>query len=295
MFFTGCLIVIGAGWGVTEPLSKIAVSTGYRPFGLIFWQLIIGSAVMAGISWLRGTGLPLTPSALRIYVIIAVIGTLLPNAASYEAIRHMPAGVMAILMSLIPMVAFPMALALGVDRFSLRRLCGLLAGLGGVLLLALPETSLPDPAMIYWVPLGLVAVVCYAFEGNFVARWGTAGLDPVQVLFGASMVGAVLVLPVALLSGQFIVPPRSFGAPEWALIASSVIHVCVYSAYVWLVGRAGPVFTVQVSYLVTGFGVFWSMLILGERYSGFIWAAFALVMLGIFLVQPRRQDTLASS
>ncbi|MCV6587129.1 MAG: DMT family transporter [Marinibacterium sp.] len=287
--------MIGAGWGVTEPLSKIAVSTGYLPFGLIFWQLAIGSGVMAVFAWGRGKRLPLTPEALRIYAIIAVIGTLLPNAASYETIRHIPAGVMAILMSLIPMAAFPMALGLGVDRFSWRRLFGLLAGLGGVLLLALPETSLPDPAMILWIPLGLVAVICYAFEGNFVARWGTAGLTPVQVLFGASVLGSLMVLPVAVVSGQFIVPTGGFGPPEWALIASSVIHVFVYAAYVWLVGRAGAVFTVQVSYLVTGFGVFWSMLILGERYSGYIWAAFACVMLGIFLVQPRRQDMVASA
>lgn len=291
---TAVLVLIGAGWGLTEPLTKIAVSTGHRFFGLIFWQLVIGSVVMAVIARGRGQGLPVSLPALRVYAIIAVIGTIVPNSAAYETIRHIPAGVLAILMSLIPMVAFPMALALGVDRFSLRRFCGLGAGLIGVLLLVLPAASLPDPAMALWIPLGLVAVLCYAFEGNYVARWGTAGLDPVQVLFGASLVGAVAVLPMALASGQFISPIRSYGAPEWALVGSSIIHVCVYSAYVWLVGRAGPVFTVQVSYLVTGFGVGWSMLILGEQYSGCIWAALALVLFGIFLVQPRRQDALAS-
>lgn len=294
VFFSGILILIGAGWGITEPLTKLAVSTGHRFFGLIFWQLVIGSVVMAAISVLRRRRLPVSGPALRLYAIIAVIGTILPNSASYETIAHIPAGVMAILMSLIPMVAFPMALALGNDRYSTRRLGGLLAGLAGVLLLVLPETSLPDPAMIVWVPLGLVAVMCYAFEGNFVARWGTGGLDPIQVLFGASLLGAVATLPLALASGQYISPLRVWGVAEWALIAASVVHVVVYAAYVWLVGRAGPVFTVQVSYLVTGFGVFWSMLILGEQYSGYIWSALGLVLFGIFLVQPRRQDALES-
>ena len=36
VFFTGVLLIMGAGWGLTQPLSKIAVSTGYRHFGLIF-------------------------------------------------------------------------------------------------------------------------------------------------------------------------------------------------------------------------------------------------------------------
>jgi len=35
------------------------------------------------------------------------------------------------------------------------------------------------------------------------------------------------------------------------------------------------------------------MTLLGESYSHYIWAALALVMTGVFLVQPRRQDTLA--
>lgn len=33
------LILMGAGWGATQPLSKIAVSEGYRHFGIIVWQL----------------------------------------------------------------------------------------------------------------------------------------------------------------------------------------------------------------------------------------------------------------
>ena len=37
------LAVMGAGWGVTQPLAKIAVSEGYRAFGLIAWQLAIGA------------------------------------------------------------------------------------------------------------------------------------------------------------------------------------------------------------------------------------------------------------
>jgi drug/metabolite transporter (DMT)-like permease len=73
-----------------------------------------------------------------------------------------------------------------------------------------------------------------------------------------------------------------------------MIHVAVYTTYVWLVGRAGPVFTVQVSYLVTAFGVFWAILILGEGYSGWVWSAMVLMLAGMFLVQPRPREALAA-
>ena len=77
---------------------------------------------------------------------------------------------------------------------------------------------------------------------------------------------------------------------DMAILAGALIHVTVYSTYVWMVGRAGVVFATQVSYLVTGFGVVWAMLLLGERYSGWVWAAMAVMFVGLFLIQPRRRD-----
>ena len=50
LFFTGMLVLIGAGWGLTQPLGKIAVSTGHRHFGLIFWQLVIGTVAFGAVS-----------------------------------------------------------------------------------------------------------------------------------------------------------------------------------------------------------------------------------------------------
>lgn len=293
MALFGLLVLLGAGWGITQPLTKLAVSTGHGHFGLIFWQLVIGAVLMAVIALATGRRLPLTRPALRVYVAIALIGTVLPNTASYQAAVHLPSGVLSILLSLIPMMAFPIALGLGLERFRMRRLAGLGLGLCGVTLLVLPGASLPDPAMVIWVPVAVIASLCYAFEGNYVSRWGTAGLDPVQVLLGASAIGAMITLPLMLASGQWISPRAPYGVAEWALIGSSTVHVLVYTAFVWLVGRAGAVFAVQVSYLVTGFGVIWAMLLLGERYAPLIWVAMALMMAGMALVQPRPKAALA--
>lgn len=290
----GVLAVLGAGWGMTQPLAKIAVSEGYGHFGLVFWQLAIGASFLGVITLIRGTGLPTGRRHLRLYSIIALLGTVLPNSASYQAAVHLPAGVIAILLSLVPMFAFPVALALAVDRFSWPRLLGLVCGLLGVIAIVGPETSLPDAAMAAFIPLALIAPFFYGLEGNVVAKWGTEGLDAVQVLFGASLMGAVIALPLAVGSGQWIDPRPPWGAPDLALIASSMIHAVVYCGYVWLVGRAGPVFAAQVSYLVTGFGVLWAMLFLGERYSGFVWLAMALMFVGLFLVQPRPNTAIAA-
>ena len=287
LFYSSVLLFMGAGWGLTQPLSKIAVSTGHQHFGLIFWQLVIGICTLGLIALVTGRSLPLTAPAVKLYALFALIGTVIPNAASYQALVYLPAGVQSVLMSLVPMAAFPIALALSLEQFELRRFLGLTIGLVGVLVLVLPEASLPDRSVLPWVAVSLIAVICYGFEGNYVAKWGLGGLDAIQVLYGASVVGAVIALPLAVFSGQFISPIRAYGAPEWSLIASSLIHAVVYAMYVWLVGRAGAVFTAQVGYAVTATGVIWAMLILSESYTPWFWAAAGLILIGVFLVQPR--------
>jgi drug/metabolite transporter (DMT)-like permease len=281
------LVVLGAGWGITNPLSKIAVSQGYRHFGLIFWQLVIGTAVLAALTLIRGRPLGFTPRQLGFCTLIALTGTLIPNAASYAAVVHLPAGIMSITIAAVPMFAFPIALVMGTDRFGWARLAGLLAGLGGVVLLTAPEASLPDPGLAIFVPLALIAPLMYGLEGNLVAKWGMAGLGPVRLLLGASLTGLPVAGALALATGTWIDPRPPWGGPDWALIASSTLHALVYSGYVWLVGRAGATFAAQVSYLVTGSGILWAMALLGESYSGWVWAALGLMFIGLFLVQPR--------
>ena len=288
------LLIMGAGWGITSPLSKIAVSTGHQPLGLVFWQMVIGAVLLGAIVFVRGGRLALGRRQITLYLAIALLGTILPNTASYRAAAHLPAGVMSIVIAMVPMFAFPIALALGQDRFSIARVVGLGLGLGGVALLVGPEASLPDRAMVAFIPLALIAPFFYGLEGNFVGKFGTAGLDPIEVLFGASVFGAVLSFPLALGFGHWLNPLGGFGAPESALVLSSIVHALVYAGYVWLVGRAGAVFAAQVSYLVTIFGVGWAMLILDEAYSGYIWGALGLMLLGMFLVQPRDREELAA-
>ncbi|KMW58193.1 Permease of the drug/metabolite transporter (DMT) superfamily [Candidatus Rhodobacter oscarellae] len=283
------LLFCGAAWGLTVPLTKITVSEGYRHFGLIFWQFVIAVVLLGGLLAVLRRPLPWRRRHLGFYVVIALIGTLLPNSASYEAARFLPAGILSICIAMVPMFAFPIALLMGTDRFDWFKLLGLVCGLIGVALLIGPQASLPERAMVVFIPLALVAPAFYGFEGNFLSKYGLPDLDPVQLLCGASIIGAGIALPLALLTGSWVDPRPPWGAPDFALMATSAIHAMVYAIYFWLVTRAGAVFAAQVAYLVTGFGVVWAMLILAERYSGWVWLALVVMFVGLFLVQPRRQ------
>ncbi len=277
---------MGVSWGSSQSLGKIAVSTGHGFFGLIFWQLVVGAVVLGPFCALSG---PLRPTrrGMVFAVGIALIGTIIPNSAFYISVARLPAGIMSILIATVPLMAFPMALALGMDRLSGMRLAGLGCGIAGVALIALPSASLPSPAMVAYLPLALIGPLFYAIESNVVARFGTAGMNAVQAMFLVSVTGAVMILPVVLATGQWIDPLQPWGRAEWALIAGSTAHAVAYASYVWLASQAGAVFASQCSYIVTGTGVIWAMALLGERFSPWVWAALAVMLVGLALVQPR--------
>lgn len=285
--FIAALLTLGIGWGSTQSLGKIAAAPGHGPFALILWQVAIGVIVLGAILIIQGKQLALNAQKLRFAVIIALVGTIIPNSAFYVVIRHLPAGIMSILISTVPLISFPLAMVLGLDRFSALRLGGLLCGVLGVAMIAVPNASLPDKAMAAWLPVAMLGPLCYAAEVNIVAKWGTAGLDPVQAMFCASFTGVLFALPLTVFSGQWYNPLAEFGAPEVALAVSSTVHALMYAGYVALAARAGAVFASQSSYIVTGSGVLWSMLLLDERFSNWVWAALCVMLAGLFLVSPR--------
>ncbi|MEM7733633.1 MAG: DMT family transporter [Pseudomonadota bacterium] len=289
------LLVMGIGWGLTLPLAKIAVSTGHEPYGLIFWQLVVVVMVLAPFTLRQGRPrVRLDRRHFALFLAVALAGAILPDVFFYIGAAELPAGVLSIVAATAPMFALPIALAMGNDSFSWRRLMGLCLGLAGIVLMVGPEASLPAPGMAVFVLLTLLAPALYATEANIVGRFGTFGLDPVQTIVGASLLGLFIALPLALLSDQWFDPFASFGAAELALIAAAALHAVVYATYVWLVGQAGSVFASQSAYIVTATGVVSSMVLLGESYSIFIWLALAVMLLGIFLVQPRARQGMAS-
>ncbi len=280
---------------MTFPISKVVVSTGYQPYGILVWQ-IIGTLILTGtITVLRRKTLRLSRQFLGLYIGVAMLGSVISGYFSYLAAAQLPAGVLAIIIALVPLFAMPIALLMGYEKLSVKRIFGLIFGATAVVVLVGPDASLPEPEKAVFVLVAMLATLAYGAEGNFL-EWFNRRVshpmpDPFQILFGSSVVGLSMALPLALGSGQFIDPVKPWNMPEWGILLTAIFSTFAYGGYIWLIGRTGPIFAAQVSYLVTGFGVAFSMVLLGENYSSWVWLALALILAGLFLVQPRPRDT----
>lgn len=248
--------------------------------------MLVSAAILAVVIALRKIPVTLTRQSVIFYLIIAIIGTVIPNSFSYSAALHLPAGIMAITIATVPMMSLLVALLFGLETFSTSRLLGVLLGVGALILIALPEASLPTPGMTAWLLVALVAPLCYAIEGNYIAARAPAQLDAMVTLMCASIAGCILILPILYLTQSWVSLLVPWDVSRWALLGSSLGHVVAYTGYVWLVARTGAVFTSQISYVVTLVGVVSSIALLNEQYSALVWVAVALMLVGVSLVQP---------
>lgn len=282
-------VVAGAGvaWGLTGPLTKLAISTGHNAIGISFWCALSAAILLTAVLILRGQPLPLGGRHLRLYFSAGLLGTALPNALSFTAYGHLPIGIMVMLLSLIPMVTLLVAWPLGLERPTPRRLVGIVLGALGVAAIVLPGTSLPDPAQAIWILAPLAVAFSYSGENVVIAWVDIRDLGPDATLCGMSWGALILITPVMLATGTGF-DLTVFGMPELAVLGLALLNLVAYAGYIWLIGHAGPVFAAQVGYVVTGTGILLGMALFGERHSVWVWAALGVIVLGLILVQPRR-------
>ncbi|MFZ1468076.1 MAG: EamA family transporter [Paracoccaceae bacterium] len=75
------------------------------------WSLV-ASLLLGGLTIVRRRRVSMTEPALRFYGVVAFLGPLIPNMTFYIPIKHLSAGAMSIIISLVPILV-----ALGMDRF----------------------------------------------------------------------------------------------------------------------------------------------------------------------------------
>jgi drug/metabolite transporter (DMT)-like permease len=157
--------------------------------------------------------------------------------------------------------------------------------MAGVLMIALPQSSLPDPALLAFLPVAMIGPLCYALENTYVARRGLQGLDAISTMLGVCIIAALMVGSLMTAFDQAYWPGTT--RADAALVFSSALHGLLYSTFVWLAARTGAVFASQSSYVVTVSGVTFAMILLDESPSGWVWAAMVVLLIGMTLVKPR--------
>ena len=285
------LMVAGIPWGATFVLTILAVERGDHPVGITFWQTVVGAVALLAFNAARGKPLiPLSGAHIRFYGVCGILGTALPTISFFYAAEYVQAGVLSLSTATVPMTTFALAFALRLERYQHLRMLGLLLGCAAIAMITVPETSLPDPDAWFWVLVTVVGATCYTFENVFIGKFYPGDGDPFVILAGMVIAATLLLTPVLIWSGGFMMPAWPLETVEWSIIGMGIINVVAYGLFIHIINIAGPVFASQMGYVVTLAGVAWGMAVFGEQHSLWFWGAFAAMMAGLALVRPRESD-----
>ena len=204
------------------------------------------------------------------------------------AAGRVPAGVIAINTTIVPMLTYALAIFTQREKRSIIRIGGIVCGFVSICLLVIPETSLPNREAVPWIFVAALAPTCHAINNINVTRADMVAMTPIQIIYVANAFGAVMLLIVALSTDQFVLLKLPFGLLEWVILANGLINVGAFFAFFTLIKLAGPVFASQAGYLVTIFGVIWGMVIFNEVHSGWVWSSLVVMLFGLSLVLPKK-------
>ena len=263
-------------WGIPYLLIKVA-DGGVEVPVLVLARVGIGAALLLPVAVRRGRLGTLRPH-WRWLVAFAAVEIITPWLLLSEAERRLPSSTTGLLVASVPIVVVVLGrLTGGTDRLNAVRWTGLLAGLGGVALLAGPTAAGGDLLSVAEV---LLVAVCYA-TGPLIASRKLGDLPPLEMTAVCLGFAAVVYAPLAALTWPSAVP-------SWQVLAAlaALAVICTAAAFpifFQLIAEVGPARASVITYINPAVAVTLGVVVLGERFTPAMAGAFALILGGSVL------------
>ena len=297
------ILVLALIWGASFFFIKVGLNGGMSPVLVASWRLAVGSALMWGIVGVRQIAVRQTispretrkpiPSGRATWAKIALVG-LLNNAIPFALIawgeQRISSGLASIFNASMPLFTVVVAhLATHDDRIVRSKAIGVIIGLAGVGVVIAPTAG--DFA---GETLGCLAVIVaslsYACATVYVKKNLTGLTDPIATGAGQLITAFVWLLPLALLTGA---TSNISTLPIDAMLAVTALGLfgtgAAYVIYYLLIQRAKASQVSLVTYLLPVTALVWGALLLGEQITIFSLLGFALIVVGIMLVNRANQ------
>ena len=267
------LLLMGMTWGLQFAMLKLAVERGRAELNVLLMALVLISVVYAILVAVRGRAFRPTREHLVFFVIIAILGYILPMGATLYAAPYMPAGIITLFASLSPIATFAVAIGLRTEPVSRIRIGAMLLGCVSALLVLGPQAELPGYGALGWMLLVLIIPVCYGVESIYVAARWPKGLGVLELGLGEALVAAVLALPLFFLFGEPAAFGLGFSVADLAILTFVLCGVFEVLMYFWLIRVTGGVLVSFGTFVSLFAGIAWGMVIFSERHGPSVWLA----------------------
>lgn len=280
----GLLILLAALWGPSFLFIKVAVAE-IPPLTLVLGRVAIGATFLLLALRLVGRSLPRDRTLWRHFAVLALIHNAVPWVLLSWGEQYIDSALASILNGTTPLFTIVLAhfLVEG-DRMTASKLLGVALGFGGLVLLILPSLTAGVRATTW----GLVAVTAAAAlygVAIIYSRHRVRGLPPLVAPASTLSLATLFMLPVALVANRPWTLPAPSAVALAALFALGIFGTgLAFIVYYRLLETANPTYISMVTYVIPIFGVILGVLVLGERLTWYALAGFALILLGVMVV-----------
>ena len=264
------------------------------PLNAVGWRFLLAGTVLLGVAILRGEDWRLAPRWHAWVLLAGVVQYSINYWGVYEAERHVPSGLVAVLFSL---MVFGNALSgwwLFAQPVTRRFLVAAACGVAGVVMIFWPEVvatgARPNAAL--GLGVGLIAVVM-ACAGNALTLSLTRRGVPLVPLLGWGMTyGALVLLAIAAVQGTLGTIGHS--AAWWlSLVYLTLIGTVVaFFVYFRLAQRVGPARAAMTGVMIPPIALAISAALEGWRPTALALAGVVLCLGSVFVATraPKRAD-----
>ena len=285
----GALLLLGALWGSSFPLVKIA-APALGPVGVTHARLVIGAVILTLLTLVSRKMWRTVCQRFGAFMVLAALNVAGPLTLVAVAIVGLNASMAAILNATTPMFTVVVAGIWLRHRVTWRHSLGVAVGIFGVaVLLGGAPISLDTPGLIS-AAASLGAALLYALGGVYAGR-AFPDEVPLTLALGQQVAATVLMVP-GTIAALILSPPPAPITKETimaVLVVGAGATAGGYLLYFWIIRAAGPLAASTVTFIVpltgAGLGVAW----LDEPATSGLVVGLIVILMGVRLLLPRRQ------
>jgi drug/metabolite transporter (DMT)-like permease len=282
------LLLAAMIYGAIFPVNRFAAEAGWQPLSFAFQQALFAGLALTIVGLLTGIRLGVTRSHLSAYVAIGGLVVGLPMGLLVAAARHLDASVLTLVLCLSPIFTLFIGSLLGIERLSRNMLIGMLLGIVGIAVIAIPQSAVLREGTWVWFLLSLGAPVMFATANNLAKYMRPPATHSLAMAAGTLLGAAAVSLAVLLVFGERMILPPSDPSQLWPLAAAVVINAAFYCLFFETIRIMGPARFSFFNYLAVAAGVIWSMIVFREQPASLYWLAIVIMFGGMYLALARK-------
>jgi drug/metabolite transporter (DMT)-like permease len=271
-------------WGSSFMFITVSLQS-FSPVGIVSLRVLIAAILLTLFMFAKGLRLPTDPLAWGVFLLLGIMGNLLPFLLISIGQKEVSSGIAGLLMAFMPLSTMILAhYFVSGENLNRFKILGFVLGITGVAIVLWPSIVGAHSNLLSSL-LILLATFSYAINTILVRR--LPSYNPVVMTAGVMIISSIIIVPFWLwqdLPWQQSYSLKATLSVLWLGIGPTAVATIILFA---VISSAGPTFLSYINYVIPVVAYFTGALILGEAIEWQSLAAMLLIILGIALTRKR--------